>query len=261
MAATSARNAWAAGFDRMLHWNGTSWTDVRVPHGGWVLGLAAASARDIWAVGYYFNKADQSGALVLHWNGTAWRAVPGLNLQSSQDPFLWSVAIVSAKDVWAVGSAGTGQAVIVNWDGAAWTRFSSPTPGEGTSLRAVAFTSADSGWAFGATRFRKTPLILHWNGATWARVPGPVSAPHGELRSVAAISPRNIWAAGGNRRALIVHWNGIAWKQVAAPDSGALNALTFTSAGNGWAAGQHKTGRFTDKTVLLHWDGATWKVN
>ncbi len=63
--ATSARNAWAAGFDRMLHWNGTSWTGVRVPH----------------------------------------------------DPFLWSVAIVSAKDVWAVGSAGTGQAVIVNWDG------------------------------------------------------------------------------------------------------------------------------------------------
>lgn len=78
VAATSASNAWAVGFDEdfafgfegiIEHWNGTSWklVDSPVPDGA-LFSVTALSARDAWAVG------SGSGALIEHWNGTHWTA-------------------------------------------------------------------------------------------------------------------------------------------------------------------------------------------
>ena len=75
VAAVSASNAWAVGFDEdfafgfegvIEHWNGTSWTlvDSPLPDGA-LYAVTAQSARDAWAVG---------GALIEHWNGTRWSA-------------------------------------------------------------------------------------------------------------------------------------------------------------------------------------------
>lgn len=57
--AISATDAWAARFggprDDLIvieHWNGTAWTLVPSPvHVGELVGLAASSASDVWAVG------------------------------------------------------------------------------------------------------------------------------------------------------------------------------------------------------------------
>jgi len=54
-------------------WNGTGWTRVSSPNpagGSALIGVAATSATNAWAVGCTGNCAK---TLILHWNGTAWK--------------------------------------------------------------------------------------------------------------------------------------------------------------------------------------------
>jgi hypothetical protein len=55
---------------------------------------------------------------------------------------------------------------VVHWDGTAWRRVPSPSPGTFASLSGVAATSATNAWAVGGADAGKT-LILHWNGTAW----------------------------------------------------------------------------------------------
>jgi len=80
--ATSARNAWAAGFSGcgcesgsfhplIVRWNGTAWKKVPSPNpasGGTIDGIAAASAASAWAVG-----ASDGKTLTERWNGSSWK--------------------------------------------------------------------------------------------------------------------------------------------------------------------------------------------
>ena len=84
--ALSARNAWAVGTGGMigsgsiypntvvLRWNGSTWKRVPSPtsklNGGQLLGVAAISAKNAWAVGNNFN--DEAQTVILHWTGAAW---------------------------------------------------------------------------------------------------------------------------------------------------------------------------------------------
>ena len=134
------------------------------------------------------------------------------------------MAAVSARRAWAVGNTLHGKTLIVRWNGTAWKRVRSPSPGVPDVLFGVAAASARSAWAVGsrnnAGSVVKT-LILHWNGIAWKRVPSPSRSDRiGDvLTAVAAASARSAWAvgytatSGGNSaRILIVHWNGTAWK-------------------------------------------------
>jgi hypothetical protein len=67
---------------------------------------------------------------------------------------------------WAVGGTGSGNTLILHWNGATWTRVPGPAAAVSGSLSAVAATSPASAWAVGSTRSGKT-LILRWNGTTW----------------------------------------------------------------------------------------------
>ena len=178
VAATSASGAWAAGSSTagtsskslVLGWNGTAWKQVPSPSGV-LYGVAAISAASAWAVGY----TGGARTLVVRWNGTAWKQVPSPSLGAHFIPFLDAVAATSARNAWAVGDStncgcGPGISLILHWNGAAWTRVPSPTPGGGTILRGVAATSATNAWAVGYSGSGIGPtktLILRWNGKTW----------------------------------------------------------------------------------------------
>jgi hypothetical protein len=69
---------------------------------------------------------------VLHWNGQSWQLVnvPTFSVQSR----LSALAVLSASDIWAVGSttldyAGNIQTLIEHWDGSQWQAVMSPNPG------------------------------------------------------------------------------------------------------------------------------------
>jgi hypothetical protein len=178
-------------------------------------------------------------------------AGPATSLTISGD--LRGVAATSASNAWAVGSTDSGKTLILHWNGKAWKRVPSPSPG-GSSLAGVAATSARNAWAVGATGTGRT-LILRWNGRAWKRVPSP----GGSLSGVAATSARNAWAVGGK---LILHWNGKAWKRVPSPSlkgSADFDAVAVTSGRNAWAVGEVVTSTFSVASLILHWNGKAWK--
>jgi hypothetical protein len=184
VAATSASSAWAVGFafsgkDKtlILRWNGTAWKRVLspTPVGGAALnGLAATSASSVWAVGCSACTSRRPRTLILRWNGTAWAAVTSPT--PAGGAFLNDVTATSARKAWAVGQAGSGTTrkrttLILRWNGTAWTRVPSPTPGGGALLVSVAATSGRNAWAVGQTATYSTPnprtVELHWNGTAW----------------------------------------------------------------------------------------------
>jgi len=285
VAATSARNAWAvgqavsSGKTIILHWNGATWTRVPspTPAGGTGLyAVAATSARNAWAVGG--SDAPPGKTEILHWNGAAWKPVPSPTPKGGGA--LFGVTAVSARDAWAVGCAGNCfqgfggiKTLILHWNGTAWTRVPSPSPGIGSALSSVTAVSAGSAWAVGCTAFcflhstSPQTVILRWNGTAWTRVPSPAPARAGALNGVAATSASNAWAVGctghcfgpmATTATMIVHWNGTAWRLVASPNpapNSVLTAVAATSASNAWAVGYTRTGF---KTLIAHWNGARW---
>ena len=97
-------------------------------------GVAATSACNAWAVGYYENVGGHSRPLVERWNGKAWKVQKSAE-PSKGDTMLLGVAALSASDAWAVGSVPHPQGVMVeHWNGTAWT-VQPTSPLDGDALR------------------------------------------------------------------------------------------------------------------------------
>jgi hypothetical protein len=274
VAATSASSAWAVGSTStsglILRWNGARWTRVPGPRitGGYSLsGVAATSASSAWAVG-----STGTATLTLRWNGTSWKRVPSPN-PGARGTFLSSVTATSARNAWAVGETvnrSSFAGLILHWNGTAWRRVTNPMPkfGKyGNTLRGVAASSATNAWAVGCTDqcpVGGTPVIEKWNGSAWKQV-APPTTPYAlyNLTAVATTSARSAWAVGGGgpvtaESAATLHWNGHdQWTLSKARSNAGLTAVAATSANNAWAVGGTVHGR----TMILHWNGTTWKVS
>jgi hypothetical protein len=286
--AVSATNAWAVGHYGNLahprtlveHWNGHAWRRISVrPAAGWLNGVAATSARDVWAVGI-----SHARALILHFNGTVWRRVASAAVGSART-LLVHAAAISPHNIWAVGAVGT-KTLIEHWNGSRWRRVPNPSPLRQSFLDGISAASASDVWAVGG--FNKT-LILHWNGTRWRHIPGPSPGFGATLESVTVLSAKNAWATGeSDRGILILHWNGTAWRLVRHPAIGAgagLIGISGTSARNLWAVGATggliavSAGRPAfaasaartglperaarrdpaSEPVMLHWNGTAWR--
>ena len=227
------------------------------PGGGELLGVAATSATNAWAVGYIAGH----GPLILHWKGTAWKRAP---LPRSARGRMDGVAATSATNAWAISSRSHKGSQIWHWNGKRWSRVSFPlTPGQIDYLGGVTATSARNAWAVGGS-FSPRTVILHtvifrWNGARWKRTPSPnPSGPlSDDLSAVSASSPGNAWAVGTSPEgavSLAEHWDGTSWK--AAPSGcGELAGVSVLPSGHAWAVG------FTGNHMpqILHWNGSAWQ--
>jgi hypothetical protein len=147
VAAVSSSSAWAVGISGVEtvqktlieHWNGRVWKVVPSPNPGgrgWgnnLFAVAAASPRNVWAVGTYRNATTgilSELTLIEHWNGRAWTHVPSPNPGgTSMSSEFSGVATVSSRSAWAVGSYSNGrvpQTFIAHWNGRTWTQVPSP---------------------------------------------------------------------------------------------------------------------------------------
>jgi hypothetical protein len=264
----------------LLYWNGTRWQREPSPNPAPIntglAGVAAVSATDAWAVGYFGGARSRFGRdLILHWDGTRWRRVPspdpgGSNASSS----LSGVAATSRRNAWAVGEDDY-SALILHWNGKAWKRVPSPNAPNGGFPDAVAAVSRDDAWVVGAVDDGNTngrTVIEHWNGKAWKLMPSPnpETGPSWEdtLTGVSATSATNAWAVGyalyeppggeaqmTSEVPIIEHWNGARWKLVHSPPAAVLTGVTAVSARNAWAVGSLGGG-----TLLIeHWNGRSWK--
>jgi len=282
MVALSSKDIWAVGaFTRgstdtqvtalTEHWDGASWSLVRVPHdaastpsgtpGALLSGVAATSSHDVWAVGAVAssvfdpsgNRHDVDQTLAEHWDGSRWSVVRAAD--DSLDDALLAVSALSPSDVWAVGtsshSAGPNVSFVTplveHWDGTRWSLVHVPTPGlDPANTAAVAAAGQLKGYD------------------------------EASFSAVRAIAADDVWAVGMITRnddtgvaptqTFTEHWNGTEWRVVNAPDvhvgelqhgaDDSLNAVTATRANDVWAVGAASP----QGTLTLHWDGATWTV-
>jgi hypothetical protein len=201
--------------------------------------------------------------------------------------FLWSVAVSSPEDVWAVGDAVADhqEPLIEHWDGIRWTETPSPLLPPGSQLNGVAALSSDNAWAVGS-RFTRNgrsfrALVEHWDGASWQVVSAPSSSKWDSMLSAVDVDgPTDAWAVGqygiaaGERylprshlRPLVIHWDGIRWAKVSfphRPDHMWLSDISASSSDDIWAVGgrAHPPSRDVGrgKGIVAHWDSSRWKL-
>lgn len=209
IAHTSASDIWAVGsFTQfngaadeplVMHFNGTSWTQVAAPAETFgFTTLSAVSARtptDAWAVGFT-NPDDGTGdePITMHWDGTSWSFVTSaLSTGVLGQDDLSGVVAVAANDVWAVGAitsptdTAPSRTFIEHFDGTSWKWVSSPNlvvngVTQGCALTSVTAVSATDIWAGGycsdpMNTFPQVPLALHYNGTAWSIVSTPAPGP------------------------------------------------------------------------------------
>jgi hypothetical protein len=171
----------------------------------------------------------------------------------------------------AAGTAGPSTAAASTCT--TWVTTASRNVGTGDNqLEAVTAVSSRDVWAVGQyfVGANTNTLIEHWNGTAWKVVSSPSPGSVNSLNAIYAASASNIWAVGGYAtgasasHTLIEHWNGETWKVVKSPNAGALtNALSGvrgTSARDVWAVGYTEIAYPRFNTLVLHWNGTTWKV-
>jgi hypothetical protein len=186
-----------------------------------------------------------------------------------------AASVITAAAVAGIAPAGAPAATITAAGVApcvAWTGGEQPPDPGGSvnnnSLWGVAVLSPCNAWAVGDYDPGQT-LVVHWDGASWTQVPSPDPATPSRLFGVHAVSASNVWAVGeyfdgSIDKTLIVHWDGSAWTQVPSPNvSGAtqnvLKAVRGSSATNVWAVGYFVNSNNVDQTLILHWNGTSWK--
>ena len=232
-------DVWAVGYQQVNgtdstlveHFDGSTWSIVAssTPSGGFnsaLTGVTAISARNVVAVGNYFDNSGAELVMAERWNGTKWKLVDAPSAPGSPDSEVHGVSSTSADNAWAVGFNWSGSlfiSLVEHWDGHAWSMVDSPNPGGSTDtyLYGVSADSATDAWAVGYyfdASIGYATLIEHWDGSSWTVVdsPNPPGSSNNYLYGVSAVSPTTATATGYDFQSqdnpLVESWNGKAWK-------------------------------------------------
>jgi hypothetical protein len=260
--AVAANDIWAVGsaydgvtedFSLLLHWDGTSWTNVPGPDElhGYVTPKAveAIAADDAWVVGSTGETPGTAQAMALHWNGSAWSSVPLPQLEDDiERSYLEDLIVFAPNDIWAIGwqvrdliSRKEGKPLFLHWNGKTWNLMpgegldieDTPSSSRGAYIPAISGTGPDDLWAVGYASesyysvyvtfhdVTTSMFIAHWDGHAWSQMPGPpVDATAAVLYDVKALAPDDVWAVGATvqgccyYRTLVLHWDGSSWSVV-----------------------------------------------
>ncbi len=211
--ATSKDNAWATGVynknashpqaELIEHWNGKQWSIVpgaTIPGAnyGWLYGVTACSANNVWAVGQSIGTAGEN-TLVEHWNGHVWQLSQAQNPGAIANNLYGVACIPGTKQLWATGNsltAGSYQTLTERWNGTTWQILPSPNSGTfGSNLVSVTALSPDNAWAVGNGNGDDQGLIEHWDGTSWNVVSQPATI--NELAAIARVPGTDtLWAVG-----------------------------------------------------------------
>lgn len=222
------RHVYAAIGWSVVHFDGTRWTEAKLPK--MPVGLWAAAPDDVYAV---------AGEGVFHFDGATWSELE--NGKPERDSF-------GINDLTAIAGSPGGRVTAVGWDGVVLSRAIAPgatDPGFTTlthaslhTLDAVWGAAGDDIWAAGGGPF------LHFDGCRWT----PVPVPSYEIMSLWGSGPRDVFAVGWKGE--IFHWDGSRWRAQASNTNDHLLTVWGRGPDDVWAAGERGT--------VLHFDGAHW---
>jgi hypothetical protein len=280
--ALSASDAWAVGLSRspgrptrtlVLHWDGRRWAITASPNAGpgdnSLVSVAAASARDVWAVGYWDAKGVYR-ALVEHWNGYRWTVVrlPPLPRLGGPGNGLNAVDAAGSGVVWAVGGSararGPSQPLVLRADRQSWSSILASVSLHSATLNGVAAWGRREAWVVGTTRSASgdRTFSLQADGQKWRVVPidlaGPLSV---DLNAIWAAASDDVWAVGSSfdgrwYRPLVEHGTGGRWSSVPTPGTPGydshLMAVSGFASGELWAVGSASRGAGPQRILILH---------
>jgi hypothetical protein len=245
-----------------------TWRIVSSPSvpGGELMGVAALSGSDVWAVGSRSVNGVFS-PLAEHWNGSSWSSVP-ISAPGSFNELL-SVSGSSSSDVWGVGVSSNWSGLLEHWNGSSWKVVASPIAGAQTPIYSVRAFAGNDVWAAGAAGGHGT--LLHYNGSSWSVVshPEPAGSTYTVFEKLAGTSPSDVWVAGSSQtssqQTLVEHYDGSSWKIVRSAVQGSYNTvrgLVARTTGDAWLVGdwEDPAPSYTDHPLIQHWNGSSWSA-
>jgi hypothetical protein len=242
VAARAANDVWAAGGDGynparslVLHWNGSTWQQVKVPNIGTLDALTVAPGR-VWIAG---------GNQVEQFNGATWTKLPAPPVTAQTVVVITGLADTAAG-LWAAGildfSCGEGQictgSYAALWNGTTWTVAPA---GGGTGLSGV----AAAGSKVLATSGAEVVQLSLAGAAAEVTPTGP-----SRLTAIAADTAGNPWAVGwmitnaqGKTQPAIINAPGIGQGGIIVTTGASGATVTWTGPVNG-SGGTDVGGRF-----------------
>jgi hypothetical protein len=295
LAGSSSDDIWAVGvrlpdgrhvFPLMEHWDGRRWTYFAgAPLGGRqasLTGVAVLAPDDAWVIGNFGGVGpSQTGPLIEHWNGTSWSLRPthALDRLSAKLPqTLTSVATLTAKDVWVLGTPGSNSSdVYLHWNGSSWKLLRGPKIGVRLGSAAMQLIKADhdgqlwavGGWmrTYGEGGLPGGGTVERWTGRQW-KVDRPAAWAK-PLTMIAPIAPDDLWAITGGSFTTsgtygigpvqVLHWNGRHWQvalRLGSASSVNPTGLVVTPANDVYVTGQSAA----SQPFIRHWDGTSWRT-
>lgn len=244
----SCFGAWRTVFDRIIGRN-ASFTDVAVDQSG-----------GAWIVGSDELFELERQPIILRWDGTALTDVIPLNFADpvarSGGGRLLSVAVGMPENAWAGGWVrppnADQQALIMRWDGTAWSQI--PLTGPLAGLYQVDdVTVLSDGSLAGVGYNSQGTVLIRFAQGVWSTtiIPAPVY-----LTDIAAVAPDEIWVVGsiGSATPVAYRYNGTTWNQVELPArEGELHGIAVSPNGNVWMSG--RLSQFDP--LVLRWDGGS----
>jgi hypothetical protein len=269
-------------------WNGGTWTAVPTPalaHTGATLnGVSCTAPSSCMAVGSEGGpKNDTQFTFAESWNGSSWKFVPTPAPLTPGGTALNRVSCTSPASCMAVGyygyNNGTGTSVTLAeaWNGTAWHRIHTSTPGSSGALAGVGCAAAAACTAVGqhavnSAALAAATLAEGWNGKTWKTQPSPNPRGAGSagFDDVSCPGPASCMATGSaldqtgeSQFTLAEAWNGTSWRPLRTPSPGSfgdeLRGVSCRTASSCLAVGDF-TGTGNEFTLAEAWNGTSWTV-
>lgn len=228
---------------------GWDWTVKLQDEVGTLSSIDAVDAAHVWIAGGQGIRMTSNA-------GTTWQ----IQVQGGGS----KIQFLNASTGWTAGLAGLTRATTNG--GITWERHNVPPPlsqacvsswrygwSRSAYLRDLDFTSSQNGWAVGNCT---SVYVSHDGGRTWVQQPLPIDS--FPLEAVQFIDAQIGWVAGGDA------WNaghpifydttngGVTWTSRTVPVIGAIRALHFVNAQQGWAATNY------GEIVVTTDSGVTW---
>ena len=213
--------------------------------------VSAVSSQEAFAVGNTFLPTlcalGSASLTILRWNGTAWSA-----LSSTTTPSIPAAATgnQSLNDIKTLDTSGNGKAnlgfavgaagYILQYNGTAWTKATSPTT---KALSGVFIVSTTEAWAVGAAG-----TIIKWNGTAWSTFTSPTTAAFNSVKLIDSNGngTADVGCAVGNG-GLVAFYNGTSWTLNSTGTTNYFDCIIF-NANDIYVVGAAGT--------IVHWDGS-----
>jgi hypothetical protein len=249
-------DAFAAGDNGMIHWDGKTWSLVPGGDAGLegLTGLWASGPNDLWAVARGQHR-------LLHGTRAAGGAFTWTTSETVGGPTRDIVTGTASGSVWTAGMEDDGTQVLehaVSVDGGAPTFTKVVIPESPFSTNALFVSAGDELWIAGSGD--AAAVVLHAkktaNVYAWDTTLDTTGQPFTFFPALWGIAANDIWVLGAKadhyHRSPLSDGGG-EWSPIANHVTVAMTSVWGTGKNDVWAVGYFG--------AIRHWDGATWTVS